>query len=131
MSAASINALSRFSRPSVRGMPIGNWDPVKITGFRRPSSMKLKAEAVYAMVSVPWSTTKPSKRSMHSMTVDAMPRQCLGATSLLSMGVSNDTASTRMPAWSSSGTCLDTWLKSKGTRAPLTLSRTMPTVPPV
>ena len=71
--------------------------------------MKLKAEAVYAMVCAV-EHHKASKRSMHSMTVDAMPRQCLGATSLLSMGVSNDTASTRMPVIRN---VLGHWLKSR------------------
>ena len=68
---------------------------------------------------------------MHSMTVDAMPRQCLGATSLLSMGgVKRHRfhANARMVQFRN---VLGHRLKSKGTRAPLTLSRTMPTVPPV
>ncbi len=50
----------RFSFPSVRSMPMGSCEPVKITGLLRFSSMKLSAEAVYDIVSVPWSTTKPS-----------------------------------------------------------------------
>ena len=53
-------AVMRFSRPSVRSTPIGIWLPVKTTGFARFSSMKLMADAVYDMVSVPCSTTNPS-----------------------------------------------------------------------
>ncbi len=93
--------------------------------------MKLSAEAEYAMVSVPCRTTNPSKRSWHCKMVWANVRQCLGATSLLSMGVSKDTASTSMPAWSNSGTCLVTWSKSSGTNPPVARSRVMPIVPPV
>ena len=39
-------ALSKFSRPSVRGKPMGNWLPVRMTGLCSPSNMKLNAEAV-------------------------------------------------------------------------------------
>ena len=42
------------------GCPRGNWLPVTTTGLAKFSSIKLKAEAVKAMVSVPWSKTKPS-----------------------------------------------------------------------
>ena len=59
--AAAISMLvSRFSFPSVRSLPIGNCEPVMMTGLARFSSMKLRAEAVYAIVSVPWSSTNPS-----------------------------------------------------------------------
>ena len=52
--AAAISiAVMRFSFPSVRKVPIGSWEPVRITGLLRFSSIKLKAEAVYAIVSVP------------------------------------------------------------------------------
>ena len=60
LAAAISMAVIRFSLPSVRNMPIGSCEPVKITGLLRFSSMKLNAEAVYDMVSVPCSTTKPS-----------------------------------------------------------------------
>ena len=50
----------RFSFPSVLGTPIGSWLPVNTTGLARFSSMKLRADAEYAIVSVPWSTTNPS-----------------------------------------------------------------------
>ena len=59
--AAAISMdVSRFSLPSVRNCPMGNCAPVMTTGLPRFSSMKLSAEAVKAMVSVPCSTTKPS-----------------------------------------------------------------------
>ena len=60
LAEAISTAEMRFSLPSVRGTPIGNWLPVKITGFVSPSSMKLNADAEYAMVSVPWRMMKPS-----------------------------------------------------------------------
>ena len=60
MAAATCRAVMRFSSPSVRTSPMGNWLPVMITGLCRFSSMKLSADAVNAIVSVPWSTTKPS-----------------------------------------------------------------------
>ena len=44
--AAISTAETRFSLPSVRGAPIGSWLPVRITGFERFLSMKLRAEAV-------------------------------------------------------------------------------------
>ena len=53
----------RFSFPSVRNVPMGSCEPVRITGFARFSSMKLSADAVYAIVSVPCRMTKPSKFS--------------------------------------------------------------------
>ena len=58
--AAISMAEMRFSLPSVRSMSMGSWLPVRMTGLPRFSSMKLSAEAVYAIVSVPCSTTKPS-----------------------------------------------------------------------
>ena len=63
LAAAISIAVIRFSLPSVRNAPIGNWLPVKTTGLLRFSSIKLNAEAVYAIVSVPCKMTKPSKRS--------------------------------------------------------------------
>ena len=51
----------QFSFASERIMPMGNWAPVKITGFDRFSSIKLSAEAVCAIVSVPWSTATAIK----------------------------------------------------------------------
>ena len=61
--AAISTAVIRFSLPSVRSFPIGNWLPVRITGLLKSSSMKLRAEAVKAIVSVPCRMTKPSYRS--------------------------------------------------------------------
>ena len=59
--AAAISMLvRRFSFPSVRRRPMGSCDPVMMTGFPRFCSMKLSALAVYAIVSVPWRSTKPS-----------------------------------------------------------------------
>ena len=52
--------LMMLSRPSLRICPSGICEPVKITGFERFSSMKEIADAEYAIVSVPWRTTKPS-----------------------------------------------------------------------
>lgn len=56
-------AVIRFSLPSVRNMPMGSCEPVRITGLFRFSSMKLRADAVYAIVSVPCKTTNPSNKS--------------------------------------------------------------------
>jgi hypothetical protein len=50
----------RFSRASLRISHSGICDPVMITGLRRPASRNGTADAVYAIVSVPCSTTKPS-----------------------------------------------------------------------
>ena len=59
--AAAISILvMRFSLPSVRNWLMGNCEPVRMTGFVRFSNMKLRAEAVKAIVSVPWRMTKPS-----------------------------------------------------------------------
>ena len=52
--------VTKFSRPSLLTMPIGSCEPVKTTGFARFSSIKLNAEALYAIVSEPCKTTKPS-----------------------------------------------------------------------
>ena len=44
----------------------GRWatcEPVRITGFERCSNMNESADAVYAIVSVPWMITNPSYRS--------------------------------------------------------------------
>lgn len=60
LAAAISIAVIKFSFPSVRNIPIGNCDPVRITGLLRFSSIKLNADAVYDIVSVPCSTTKPS-----------------------------------------------------------------------
>ena len=53
-------AWMRLLRASVRSSAMGRWAPVNTTGLGRPSSRYESAEAVYAMVSVPCSTTKPS-----------------------------------------------------------------------
>ena len=60
MAEASSMLVMRFSLPSVRNWPSGNCDPVRMTGLVRFSSIKDRADAVYAIVSVPWSITKPS-----------------------------------------------------------------------
>ncbi len=60
VAAAICRAVMRFSSPSVRTSPIGSCEPVMITGLSRWASMNERAEAVKAMVSVPWSTTNPS-----------------------------------------------------------------------
>ena len=49
-----------LSRPSLRICPSGICEPVKMTGFEMFSIIKDIAEAEYAIVSVPWSTTNPS-----------------------------------------------------------------------
>src|SRR5690606_20274020 len=56
-------AVIRFSLAAVRKSPMGNCEPVKITGFERFLSIKLNADAVYDMVSDPCNTTNPSKSS--------------------------------------------------------------------
>ena len=66
LAAAISMEVIRFSLPSVRNMPMGSWLPVKMTGLLKFSNMKLRAEAVYAMVSVPCSTTNPSYWSYRS-----------------------------------------------------------------
>jgi len=58
---AKINAMIKFFLASLYGSPSGICDPVKITGLPRFSNMKLNALAAYAIVSVPVSTTNPSK----------------------------------------------------------------------
>ena len=60
LAAAISMAVIKFSFPSVRSLPIGNWLPVRMTGLLKSSNMKLSAEAVKAMVSVPCRITKPS-----------------------------------------------------------------------
>ncbi len=50
----------RFPDESEDGLSEERWDPTRTTGFVRSSSMKLKAAAVYPMVSVPWAITTPS-----------------------------------------------------------------------
>ena len=49
---------------------MGIWLPVSTTGRSMPGSMNVSAEAVYAMVSVPWVITTPSNGArilyMHS-----------------------------------------------------------------
>ena len=60
LAAAISMAVIRFSLPSVRSTPMGIWLPVNTTGLPRFSSMKLRAEEEYDMVSVPCSTTNPS-----------------------------------------------------------------------
>ena len=57
--AISIEVI-RFSFASVLLTPIGICDPVNIIGLFSPWIRKLIADAVYAIVSVPWRTTKPS-----------------------------------------------------------------------
>ena len=46
LAAAISMAVMRFSFPSVRRVPMGSWEPVRMTGLERFSSMKLRAEAV-------------------------------------------------------------------------------------
>ena len=46
LAAAISMAVMRFSFPSVRKVPIGSWEPVRMTGLLRFSSIKLNAEAV-------------------------------------------------------------------------------------
>ena len=58
--AAISTADIKFLFASVRIAPNGSCDPVKITGLAKFSSIKLKAEAEYDIVSVPWRITNPS-----------------------------------------------------------------------
>jgi 23S rRNA (guanosine2251-2'-O)-methyltransferase len=60
LSAAISKAVIRFSFASERSLPIGSCEPVRITGFVRFSHIKLNAEAVNAIVSVPCRITNPS-----------------------------------------------------------------------
>jgi hypothetical protein len=50
---AHVTASMRFCRASDRGMSSGSWEPVRMMGLRNPASIRDKAEAVYAIVSVP------------------------------------------------------------------------------
>ena len=50
-----------LSSPSFRSSASGICDPVRITGFFCPSSANESADAVNAIVSVPWSRTNASK----------------------------------------------------------------------
>ena len=104
---------------------------MRITGFLSPSIMKLNAEAVNAIVSVPWRITKPSYFSWWVEMRVAILRQCEGLTFEESMGGLNETASMVIPARCSSGTWDVIWLKSMGTREPVRGSCTLPIVPPV
>src|SRR5271170_3082880 len=52
---------SRFSSASFLLSEKGTCEPVRMTGFPRFCNMKLNAEQVYAKLSVPCKTTKPSK----------------------------------------------------------------------
>ncbi len=58
---AKIVAMMRFFRASVYGSLNGICEPGNITGLPKFWKMKLKADAAYAMVSVPIKTTNPSK----------------------------------------------------------------------
>ena len=80
MAAAISTADMMFSLPSVRGLPIGSWLPVNITGLQRLSSMKLIADALYAMVSVPCRITNPSYFSYFSWMSLASACQSEGST---------------------------------------------------
>src|SRR5690606_41747689 len=51
----------KFSFASVRKSPMGNCEPVRITGLFTFFNIKLKADAVYDIVSEPCNRTKPSK----------------------------------------------------------------------
>ncbi len=53
-------AWRRFSRASVRASASGRCEPVRTTGFGSGPSKSPSALAVYAIVSVPWTTTTPS-----------------------------------------------------------------------
>ena len=81
LAAAISTADTRFSLPSVRGEPMGSWLPVKITGLCRWSSMKLSTDALYAMVSVPWSTMKPSYSEYFALMSSASSTHMAGSTS--------------------------------------------------
>ena len=71
-------AVRRLSSPSVRGCSMGSCAPVSTTGMGMPRTMKDSTEAVYAMVSVPWEITTPSKPSRASKTCRAMSRHSSG-----------------------------------------------------
>ena len=131
LAAAISTAEIRFSLPSVLGTPIGNWLPVNMTGFARLSSMKLKAEAEYAIVSVPWSTTKPSYSSYRSLISEARDCQRPGSTSEESIKGSKVYESILTAYFPSSGTSSTIWLKSNGLSVPSTGSCRIPMVPPV
>jgi len=59
--AAKIKDMMRFRRASLYASQSGICDPVTMTGLPRFSSMNASADATYAIVSVPVTTTNPSK----------------------------------------------------------------------
>eukprot|EP00444_Apocalathium_aciculiferum_P051129 CAMPEP_0183514754 /NCGR_PEP_ID=MMETSP0371-20130417/13088_1 /TAXON_ID=268820 /ORGANISM="Peridinium aciculiferum, Strain PAER-2" /LENGTH=250 /DNA_ID=CAMNT_0025712209 /DNA_START=447 /DNA_END=1200 /DNA_ORIENTATION=+ len=72
------NGTQKFCLASLMGSNIGSCAPVKMTGFANCSSMNDKAEAVYAMVSVPCRMTKPSNSKYQWWTARAMEVQSAG-----------------------------------------------------
>jgi len=58
---ANMAAMIKLRRASLYDSHRGIWPPVKTTGLPRFSKRNDRAVAQYAMVSVPMSTTKPSK----------------------------------------------------------------------
>jgi hypothetical protein len=59
---AMIKLPSRLSTASLCSAKIEACEPVRMMGFPRWQHMKERAELVYARLSVPCSTTNPSKR---------------------------------------------------------------------
>ena len=75
---AAATARRRFPRASDNTSPMGICDPVIITGFSIPASIKLSIEAVYAIVSVPWVMTMPSQVCNASCTAFASTHHSSG-----------------------------------------------------
>ena len=93
--------------------------------------MNDKAEAVYAIVSVPCSITKPSYSSYWCAMIFTIRFQSSGFTLLESIGSLKGCTSTAVSICLNSGSARRRFLKSSGSKAPVRIFRPMPIVPPV
>ncbi len=127
---ARSTALTRLLRASLRTKARGRWLPVSTTGLPRSARRKPSTEAVNAMVSVPWMTTKPSKSVAACRRRPASRRMCSGSRQAESWlkGTSTDSSASLR----SSGTCSSRWSRKRpGAREAGSPLGAMPRVPPV
>ena len=101
--AAAQVALMRFWAASDEGRSEDRWLPTMTTGTGGFWTMKLRAAAVWCMVSVPWPTTTPAKPSrIASPTRSARTRYCSGP--MFSENTPNSFSVSRLQMSASSGT---------------------------
>ncbi len=79
----------KFCRPSLRVRATGICEPVTTTGLPKDGSRNESAEEVYAIVSVPCSTTKPGWSPRRSNRMRAMSHQLSGVALAESIGGSS------------------------------------------